>query len=57
MSDCGKYLIIYLASAGPDNLVYYIDLEENREITGKLPIKPIVTDLNGGYSVSAVTNT
>lgn len=52
MTDCGKYLVISLATAGPDNRLYYIDLEQNGEITGRMAVKPIVTDGNASYSVS-----
>lgn len=52
MSHCGKYLIVYLSTAGPDDQLHYIDLQQTGEISGKMTIKPIVTDLNGGYSVS-----
>lgn len=55
MSDCGKYLIVSLATAGPDTLLYYIDLEQNSEINGNMSVKPIVTDGNGSYSVSGHT--
>lgn len=57
MSDCGNYLVLYLAKASPDDLLYYIDLEQTAEITGNLSINPIVTDPNGGYSVSQFRNT
>lgn len=55
-SDCGKYLIVSLDTAGPDTLLYYIDLEQNAEINGKMSVKPIVTDVNASYSVSATHN-
>lgn len=52
ISHCGKYLILYLTLVGPDDQMYYVDLEQNGEINGKLTIKPIVTELNGGHMVS-----
>lgn len=52
ISHCGKYLILQLATAGPYDRMYYVDLEQNGEINGKLLIKPIATELNGSHAVS-----
>lgn len=52
MSDCGKYLIIYLSTDDLENQLYYVDLEQNGEIKGKMSVQPIVTEINGGFAVS-----
>lgn len=51
VSHDGKYVFIFIDEKGDDNLVYYVDLEKNGEITGKLSLKPIITEFNNTYSV------
>lgn len=52
MSDCGKYLIVSIVKACRDNLLYFADLEKNGEITGKIPLTPIVTEFVADYDVN-----
>ncbi|KAK6630387.1 hypothetical protein RUM44_005054 [Polyplax serrata] len=55
ISDCGRYLIVYLQKGCRDNLVYYCDFEKiNYKINGKLPITEIVGRLEADYEY--VTN-
>lgn len=51
VSDCGKYLIVSIVKACRDNLLYFADLEKNGEITGKIPLTPIVTEFEADYDV------
>lgn len=52
VSDCGKYMIVTIIKACRDNLLYFADLEKNGEITGKIPLTPIVTEFEADYDVS-----
>lgn len=52
VSDCGKYMIVTIVKACRDNLLYFADLEKNGEITGKIPLTPIVTEFEADYDVS-----
>lgn len=52
MSDCGKYLVVSIVKACRDNLLYFADLEKNGEITGKIPLTPIVTEFVADYDVN-----
>lgn len=52
MSDCGKYLIVSIVKACRDNLLYFADLEKNGDISGKIPLTPIVTEFKADYDVS-----
>lgn len=52
VSDCGKYLIVTIVKACRDNLLYFADLEKNGEITGKIPLTPIVTEFEADYDVN-----
>lgn len=54
MSDCGKYLIIYLSTDDSEDQLYYVDLERNGEINGRMSVKPIVTEVNGAFAVSLI---
>lgn len=56
MSDCGKYLIVSIVKACRDNLLYFADLEKNGEITGKIPLTPIVTEFVADYDVNINSN-
>lgn len=56
MSDCGKYMIVSIVKACRDNLLYFADLEKNGEITGKIPLTPIVTEFEADYDVSCAYN-
>lgn len=51
MSHDGKYAFVFVDEKGDDTLLYYVDLEKNSEITGKLSLTPIVTEFNNTYSV------
>lgn len=56
VSDCGKYLIVSIVKACRDNLLYFADLEKNGEITGKIPLTPIVTEFVADYDVNINSN-
>lgn len=51
VSDCGKYLLVTMYEGLRDNLLYIADLEEIGEITGKIPLTPIITEFNADYEV------
>lgn len=51
MSDCGKYLLVTMYEGLRDNLLYIADLEKIGEITGKIPLTPIITEFNADYEV------
>ncbi|XP_061392707.1 prolyl endopeptidase-like [Musca vetustissima] len=42
ISDCGKYLLLFIDRGFDGNLVYYADWEPQAEITGKLKIKKLI---------------
>jgi prolyl oligopeptidase len=52
VSDCGKYLLLYIMSGCKDMLLYFADLEKNGEITGKLNFEKIVDEFEADYDVS-----
>lgn len=51
MSDCGKYLLVTMYEGLRDNLLYIADLDEIGEITGKIPLTPIITEFSADYEV------
>lgn len=54
MSDCGKYLIVSIYEELRQNLLYIGNLEANGEITGKIPLKPIISGFNADYEVICI---
>lgn len=54
MSHDGKYVIVFVDEKGDDNLVYYVDLEKNGEITKKLSLTPIITEFGDIYVVRRI---
>ncbi|XP_023302174.2 prolyl endopeptidase [Lucilia cuprina] len=54
VSDCGKYLIMPIVKDCRDNILYYANLEEAGEITGKLKVYKIVEKFESDYQY--VTN-
>jgi prolyl oligopeptidase len=52
VSDCGKYLLLYIMSGCKDMLLYFADLEKNGDITGKLNFEKIVDVFEADYDVS-----
>ncbi|KNC30382.1 hypothetical protein FF38_02686 [Lucilia cuprina] len=54
VSDCGKYLIMPIVKDCRDNILYYANLEEAGEITGKLKVNKIVEKFESDYQY--VTN-
>lgn len=52
MSDCGKYLIVSIYEELRQNLLYIVDLEENGEIVGRIPLIPIISQFNADYEVN-----
>lgn len=51
VSEDGKYLLITTSETERDNLVFYSDLEKNHHITGKIPLIPIITEMDADYTV------
>lgn len=51
VSDCGKWLILTPIKGCKNNLIYIGNLEEIKEITGKIPLTPVVTKLEADYEV------
>lgn len=51
MSDCGKYLLVSMYEDLRDNLLYVANLDEIDEITGKIHLRPIITEFNADYEV------
>ncbi|GAB6024282.1 hypothetical protein CHUAL_008975 [Chamberlinius hualienensis] len=50
ISECGRYVIIYVYEGCKDNLVYYCDLQSlPNGIDGKLPLKPLVEEFEAEY--------
>ncbi|XP_065359890.1 prolyl endopeptidase [Calliphora vicina] len=49
VSDCGKYLIMPIVKDCRDNILYYANLEEAGEITGKLKVNKIVEKFESDY--------
>lgn len=45
-------MIVSIVKACRDNLLYFADLEKNGEITGKIPLTPIVTEFIADYEVN-----
>lgn len=54
VSHDGKYVIVFVDEKGDDNLVYYVDLEKNGEITKKLSLTPIITEFGDIYVVRRI---
>lgn len=52
MSDCGKYLIVFIYEELRQNLLFIADLVANGEIVGKIPLVPIISEFNADYEVS-----
>lgn len=55
VSDCGKYLIVSVYEELRQNLLYIANLEENGEISGKIPLRPIIHQFNADYEVNETT--
>ncbi|XP_026463642.1 prolyl endopeptidase-like [Ctenocephalides felis] len=49
ISDCGRYLFIYIYKETRDNLVYFCDLKQYDNITGKLNIISVVKVFEADY--------
>ncbi|KAM3967549.1 LOW QUALITY PROTEIN: prolyl endopeptidase [Aphomia sociella] len=49
VTDCGKYLIVSPVKDCRDNLLFFADLSENPDISGKLPITQIVYKFEADY--------
>lgn len=54
MTDCGKYLIVSPVKDCRDNLLFFAELSEKKEITGKLPLTQIVHKFEADYEVLSV---
>lgn len=52
VSDCGKYLIVFICKDCSENLLYFADLGENDGFIGKLALTSIVTEFESNYQVS-----
>lgn len=51
VSHGGKYAMLFISGDGDDNLVYYVDLEKEGPINGKLSLNPIITEFKASYTV------
>ncbi|XP_026319477.1 prolyl endopeptidase isoform X2 [Hyposmocoma kahamanoa] len=54
VTDCGKYLIVSPVKDCRDNLLFFAELSDKKEITGKLPLTQIVHKFEADYEY--VTN-
>lgn len=52
VSDCGKYLMLFIMKGCKDMLLYFSNLEKAGGITGKLDFTKIVTEFDSDYDVS-----
>lgn len=53
ISDDGRYLIIPTFLGAGANLIFYADLTENGDITGKLQLIPLIDKFDATYEVSS----
>lgn len=56
VSDCGKYLMLFIMKGCKDMLLYFSNLEKAGGITGKLDFTKIVTEFDSDYDVSQTPN-
>jgi prolyl oligopeptidase len=52
VSDCGKFLMLYIMKGCKDMLLYFADLEKNGEIKDKLDFIKVVKEFEADYDVS-----
>lgn len=57
VSDCGKYLMLFIMKGCKDMLLYFSNLEKAGGITGKLDFTKIVTEFDSDYDVSQCPQT
>nr|XP_023016247.1 prolyl endopeptidase-like [Leptinotarsa decemlineata] len=55
VSDCGNYLVITPIKGCKNNLLYFSELANNKEISGKLELTPIITEFVADFEY--ITNT
>ncbi|XP_033249298.1 prolyl endopeptidase-like [Drosophila miranda] len=53
VSDCGKYLILFISYTVRDNTLYYANLKPGEEISGPLEVHPIVDKFEADYDFVA----
>lgn len=51
VSDCGKYLMLFIMKGCKDMLLYFSKLESSDNITGKLDFVKVVTEFDSDYDV------
>lgn len=51
MTQDGKYVILFVTDENDDNQVYFTDLEKHGKITGKLPLTPVLNELEATFEV------
>lgn len=56
VTDCGKYLIVSPVKDCRDNLLFFAELSDKNEITGKLPLTQIVHKFEADYEVRPKIN-
>ncbi|XP_034668692.1 prolyl endopeptidase [Drosophila subobscura] len=49
VSDCGKYLILYISYTVRDNMIYYANINAGEEICGPMNAHPIVDKFEADY--------
>lgn len=49
VSDCGKYLMLFIMKGCKDMLLYFSKLENSESITGKLDFVKVVTEFDSDY--------
>lgn len=52
VSDCGKYLMLFIMKGCKDMLLYFSNLEQAGGLTGKLDFVKVVTEFDSDYDVS-----
>lgn len=52
VSDCGKYLMLFIMKGCKDMLLYFSKLESSDNITGKMDFVKVVTEFDSDYDVS-----
>ncbi|XP_053693083.1 prolyl endopeptidase isoform X1 [Sabethes cyaneus] len=49
VSDCGKYLMLFIMKGCKDMLLYFSTLQKSEDITGKLDLVKVVTEFDSDY--------
>ncbi|XP_050306640.1 prolyl endopeptidase isoform X2 [Anthonomus grandis grandis] len=49
VSHCGSYLVVTATKGCKNNLLYFARVDPAQKVTGKLPLTPVVTNLDADY--------